>query len=72
MYRFMRLNVRLNCEKKQVYIKIVFSPEAPLAKKHKKTAGDAPLCGFLLPRLNEVLRIILLINADTEVRIIRA
>lgn len=69
MYRFMRLNVRLNCEKKQVYF---FSTGAPLAKKHKKTAGDAPLCGFLLPRLNEVLRIILLINADTEVRIIRA
>ncbi|AFJ61644.1 hypothetical protein MUS_1644 [Bacillus velezensis YAU B9601-Y2] len=25
---------------------IFFSAGAPLAKKHKKTAGDAPLCGF--------------------------
>lgn len=69
MYRFMRLNVRLNCEKKQVYF---FQQERRSRKNIKKTAGDAPLCGFLLPRLNEVLRIILPVHADTEVRIIRA
>ncbi len=72
MYRFRRLNVRLNCEKKQVYAKIIFPGRSPLAKKHKKTAGGRAPLRFLLPRLNEVLRIIFPVHADPEVCVIRA
>lgn len=71
MYRFRRLNVRLNYEKKQVCVKFIDSGRSPPAK-NKKTAGDAPLCVFLLPRLNKVLRIIFPVHADTEVRVILA